>query len=69
MQALAGDAFAKQAQVEGKATQVFWLRAHPIAKGCEGLSVDDLFEAAVEQDAGAAGPSESGLDPANPHGR
>jgi hypothetical protein len=37
MQALAENAFAKQAQVEGDATQAFWLRAHPIAGCCEGL--------------------------------
>lgn len=59
-----------EAGTSGKqASQAFSWSAQPIEEVREGSSRHDLFEEAVEQDAGHAGVSGSGLDPANPHGR
>lgn len=59
-----------EAGTSGKqSSQAFSWPAQPIEEVREGSSRHDLFEEAVEQDAGHAGVSGSGLDPANPHGR
>jgi hypothetical protein len=59
-----------EAGTSGKqASQAFSWPMQPIAEAREGSSRHDLFKEAVEQDAGHAGGSGSGLDPANPHGR